>query len=225
MTVVVLEDGSRVLFASEDDEWAIAAANPGCDTWSPTWHAFDVTGPRLDFGGIEATLKAAIEARRRMPERKPAVRQCREPETRTVAWWDEQATQASIRRAKFRGPARGRFPCLCAQLADRGDGIAFATMCITDAKARLVAERGCRILGTERGSEVWARACARTAETIDAIVKGAPQRASIFAKWELGRDVMHALSPEVREALNAALQPDLKGEGAGRRIGNHGEEE
>jgi len=69
MTVVVLEDGSRVLFASEDDEWAIAAANPGCDTWSPTWHACDVTGPRLDFGGIEATLKAAIEARRRMPER------------------------------------------------------------------------------------------------------------------------------------------------------------
>ena len=88
---------------------------------------------------------------------------------------------------------------------DRGDGIAFATMCITDAKARLVAERGCRILGTERGSEVWARACARTAEAIDRIVKDGPEGANMFAKWELGPDVMQALSPEVREALNAAL--------------------
>ena len=98
MIVVVLEDGSRALFASEDDEWAIAAANPGCDTWSPTWHAFDVTGPQLDFGGIEATLEAAIEARRGMAEREPAVREFREPETRTVAWWDEQATRSGIKR-------------------------------------------------------------------------------------------------------------------------------
>ena len=163
MFVVVLEDGSRVLFASEDDEWAIAAANPGCDTWSPTWRAFDVTGPRLDFGGIEATLEAAIEARRRMAEQKPAERECREPEARTVAWWDEQATRSGIKRPRFRGPARGRFPCLCAQLVDCGVGSAFAMQCITDAKARLVAERGCRILGTERGSEVWARAAMQVA--------------------------------------------------------------
>ena len=208
MTVVVLKDGSRALFASEDDEWAIAAANPGCDTWTPTWHAFDVMGPRLDFSGIEATLEAAIEARRQMPERKPVVQDCCEPETRTVAWWDEQAARSGIRRPRFRGPARGRFPCLCAQLVDRGDGIAFATMCITDTRARLVAERGCRILGTAPGKEVWERACSRTADAINRIIEDGPDSASMFANWELGREVMQALSPKVREAVTAAQRPN-----------------
>ena len=73
MIVVVAKNGARGLMLSERDRRAIAAAGPGRNDWAPTWYAFDVEGPGLDFHGVPATLEAAVEARRKMVEREPAM--------------------------------------------------------------------------------------------------------------------------------------------------------
>ena len=149
MIAVVAENGARGLLLSENDQWAIAGGGSARDTWFPTWYAFDVRGPGLDFHGVPATLVGSIEAREHMHEREPSKRPCLPYGERTVPWWREQATHAGVENPRFRGPGCGRFPCLCAQLLDRDRGKPFAASCLRDAKARLVAERGCRILPTE----------------------------------------------------------------------------
>ena len=207
MIVVVAENGGRGLLLSENDRWAIAGAGPARDTWFPTWYAFDVAGPGLDFHGVPATLEAAVEARRHTHEREPSTRPCLPHAERTVPWWREQAARAEIEDPRFRGPASGRFSCLCAQLLDRDDGMPFPASCLRDAKPRLVAERGCRILKTEPWGEVWARGCERTATAIDRIIDEAPHATGIFRKAEIRRDVWDAIRPDVQATLRAELLP------------------
>ena len=207
MIVVVAENGARGLLLSENDQWAIAGAGPARDTWFPTWYAFDVRGPGLDFHGVPATLEAAVEARKHMQERKPSNRPCLPYGERTVPWWREQAAHAGIENPCFRGPGYGRFRCLCAQVLDRDDGQPFPASCLRDAKARLVAERGCRILRIEPRGEVWAQGCDRTAAAIDRIIDEAPHAAGIFKKAEIRYDVWHALRPEVQATLRSELLP------------------
>ena len=207
MIVVVVKNGARGLLLSEEDTWAIAGAGPTSDTWFPTWYAFDVRGPGLDFHRVPATLKAAVEARKHMDEREPSYRPCLPYGERTVPWWREQAERADIKDPRFRGPAYGRFPCLCAQLIDRDDGMPFPASCLRDAKPRLIAERGCRILRTEPWGEIWARGCDRTAAAINHIIEHGPHTAGIFKKAEIRFDVWNALKPDVQAKLNAELVP------------------
>ena len=144
------ENGARGLLLSEEDASAIAAAGPGRDTWFPTWYAFDVAGPKIDFHGVPATLEAAVQARKKMREHEPIDHLITHPGERDPVWWQVNGELAGLPDLRFHGTAQGGPPCLCAQLLDRGDNRPFPASCLRDGKPHLLAERGCRIIASRR---------------------------------------------------------------------------
>ena len=203
MIMIVLEDGGRMLLVRENERYAIAAAGPGRETWAPTWYAFDVEGPGLDFNGVPGTLEAAVDARGKLREREPVRRLVTHPDSRSPAWWREKGRRARLEGMRFRGEALGRPPCLCAQLLDRGHGIPFAASCLRDGKPRLIAERGCRLIAS-RKPEIGRRSASRTARGIERIINEAPHAATLFRQATVDEAVWLALKRDVRKKLNDA---------------------
>jgi len=206
MIVVVAENGARGLLLCEEDGRAIAAAGPGRDTWSPTWFAFDIAGPRLDFHGVPATLEAAVEARKKMREHEPVDHLITHPRERDPIWWKVNGELAGLPDLRFRGAAQGGPPCLCAQLLDRGDNKPFPASCLRDGSSRLVAERGCRIIASRR-PEIGRRGAARTARAIERVVDQAPHPLTLFRQATIEDGVWKAMRRDVRAKLKASAAP------------------